>query len=60
MVVIKFCLIAEIDESWLWHRRMCHVNFDCMVKISSTQVERDLPKIVKPSNPICKECNLGM
>lgn len=23
----KSCLIAQIDESWLSHRRMCHVNF---------------------------------
>lgn len=55
----KRCLISEIDESWLWHRRMYHVNFDCMVRISSTQVVRDLPKIVKPTNLVCKECQMG-
>lgn len=55
----KVCLIAQIDESWLWHKRMCHVNFDCIVKISSTQAARDLPKIIKPHNPICRECQMG-
>lgn len=52
----KSCLIAQIVESWLWHRRMCHVNFDCMIRISSTQAVRDLPKIMKLANPVCKEC----
>lgn len=52
----KSCLIAQIDESWLWHRKMCHLNFDCMVKISSTQAVRDLPMLVKPTNLVCKEC----
>lgn len=55
----KTCLIAHIDESWLWHKRLCHVNFYCIVKISSTKVVRDLPKIVKPHNPVCKECQMG-
>lgn len=55
----KTCLIAHIDESWLWHKRLCHVNFDCMVKISTTKAVRDLPKIVKPQNTVCKECQFG-
>lgn len=55
----KTCLIAHIDESWLWHKRLCHVNFDCIVKIGSTKAVRDIPKIVKPLNPICKECQMG-
>lgn len=55
----KSCLIAQVDENWLWHIRMCHVNFDGMVKIGSTQTMRDLPNLIKPSNPVCKECQLG-
>ena len=22
------CLIAQVEESWLCHRRLCHVNFE--------------------------------
>ena len=55
----KSCLIAQVDESWLWHRRLCHFNFDNIVKITSTKVVRDLPKSVKPTNAICMECQLG-
>ena len=21
------CFIAQVEEIWLWHKRMCHVNF---------------------------------
>lgn len=52
----KSCFIAQIDESWLSHRRMCHVNFDCIIRISSNQVVRYFPKTVKPVNSVCKEC----
>jgi len=38
---------------------MCHINFDNIVKISATQAMRDLPKLVKPTNSMCKECQLG-
>ena len=55
----KSCLIAQVDESWLWHRRLCHVKFDNIIKISSTQLVRNLPKLIKPTNNICKECQLG-
>jgi len=47
------------DDSWLWHRRLGHINFDNLVKISKLGAVRNLPKIIKPSNPICKHCQLG-
>ena len=28
------CFIAQVEESWLWHRRLFHVNFDNLIKIS--------------------------
>ena len=47
-----------VNESWLWHRRLGHLNFDNLVKISK-EVVRDLPKIVKPLNSIFKHCQHG-
>jgi len=44
--------MTQINESWLWHRRLCHINFDSLVRISLVQVVRDLPKITKPINAI--------
>lgn len=51
--------ISQINKIWLWHRRMGHINFDSLVKINSTDVVRDLPKITKHINAICKECQFG-
>ena len=53
------CHLNLTDDSWLWHRRLGHINFDNLVKISKLGVVRNLPKIIKPSNPICKHCQLG-
>ena len=38
---------------------MGHINFDNTVKISNLEVVRNLPKITKPLNPICRHCQLG-
>jgi len=53
------CLIGKIDESWLWHKRMGHTNFDNLVKINKNQGMRGIPKITKPSCTICKYCEHG-
>ena len=53
------CLVAKVDNSWLWHRRFCHINFDNIVKFGSIFAVRDLPKIIKPTNVVCKECILA-
>jgi len=51
--------MGQINKSWLWHRTMSHMNFDNMVKISTKQAMRDRPKIFKPSNTLCKQCQHG-
>ena len=48
-----------VNESCLWHRRLGHINFDNLVKVSNLGVVRNLPNITKPSNPICRYCQLG-
>ena len=42
------CYLSMVDESWLWHKRLRHLNFDNLVKISKKETVRDLPKIVNP------------
>ena len=53
------CHMNLVDESWLWHRRLGHINFDNLVKFNNLGVVRNFPKITKPSNPICRHCQLG-
>ena len=53
------CLIAQIEESWLWHRRLCHVNFDNLVKIRKFNKVRGIPNIKKPQVGLCKNFQIG-
>jgi hypothetical protein len=53
------CCMGQIDQSWIWHKRMGHINVDNLVKISKKKDVRDIPLIVKPPYPICKHCQHG-
>jgi hypothetical protein len=53
------CCMSQIDESWLWHRRMGHIGFDNLIKVNKKEVVRDMPKIIKPSNSVCRHCQHG-
>lgn len=39
------CLVLQFDDVWLWHKRLCHVNFDNLVGISKMKRVRGLPKL---------------
>jgi hypothetical protein len=53
------CHINLVDESWLWNRRLAHINFDNLLKFNNFGVVRNFPKIIKPSNPMCRHYQLG-
>jgi hypothetical protein len=53
------CFMGQLDESWLWHKIMGHMNFENLVKICTNQALRDMPKITKPTTTICKQFQHG-
>ena len=53
------CLVAKVDNNWLWHRRFYHINFDNIVKISSMFAIRDFHTIIRTTNVVWKECILA-
>ena len=53
------CLIVNFDDVWLWHKRLCHVNFDKLISIINMKKVRGVPKPKNPDNVICKQCRLG-
>jgi hypothetical protein len=53
------CCLGKEDESWLWHRRMCHMHFDNLVKVNKREAVREMPQITKPTNTLCKHCQQG-
>ena len=48
------CHLRKHDESWLWHRRLGHLNFDHIIKLRTSGVVKYLPKISKPYDYVCK------
>ena len=53
------CFIAQVEEIWLWHKRLCHVNFDNLIKISKKKRLRGIPSLRKPDMGLCKNCQIG-
>lgn len=53
------CLLGQENEQWLWHKRLGHISFENLGKISSKKAIRDIPHISKPINSICASCQKG-
>jgi transposase InsO family protein len=53
------CCLGKENESWLWHRRMGHINFDNLVKINRKEAVKEMPEISKPTNTLCEHCLQG-
>ena len=53
------CLISHIEERWLWHKRLCHVNFDNLVKIRKHKRVRGIPSLRKLDMGLRKNCQIG-
>jgi hypothetical protein len=53
------CHLSKYDESWLWHRRLGHIKFDQLIKLKNLEAIKDLPRISKPQDSMCKPCQVG-
>ena len=53
------CLVVKFDDVLLWHKILCHVNFDNLVSINNMRKVRGFPKFKNPDNIMCKQCQLG-
>lgn len=51
--------MGKVDECWLWHMRLGHLNFDSLVKVSKRGYLRHIPQIIKPTNTFYDECQRG-
>ena len=53
------CLNACVkDETWLWHMRFKHVNFDSLKMMAQKEMLKGLPSIIHP-NQLCEGCLVG-
>jgi hypothetical protein len=53
------CHLSKYDEICLWHRRLGNLNFDHIIKLRNNGAVKDLSKISKSYNSICKPCQIG-
>ncbi|PRQ54204.1 putative GAG-pre-integrase domain-containing protein [Rosa chinensis] len=56
-VCMKVKTTSDILE--LWHQRLGHINFQDLVKLSSKEGVRGLPKLSGQTDIVCEGCKLG-
>ncbi|KAL6345648.1 hypothetical protein AAG906_017383 [Vitis piasezkii] len=47
------CGSSKVESINLWHRRLGHLNYRDLMKVAHNEVIKEIPKLGKPSNPIC-------
>nr|GEZ74138.1 retrovirus-related Pol polyprotein from transposon TNT 1-94 [Tanacetum cinerariifolium] len=57
----RLCLMAKASptQTWLWHRRLSHLNFDYINLLSKKDVVIGLPKLKYVKDQLCFSCELG-
>ncbi|GJZ52656.1 retrovirus-related pol polyprotein from transposon TNT 1-94 [Tanacetum coccineum] len=55
------CLLSKASKSksWLWHRRLNHLNFDTINDIAQKDLVRGLPRLKFEKDHLCSACQLG-
>ncbi|PKU84404.1 Retrovirus-related Pol polyprotein from transposon TNT 1-94 [Dendrobium catenatum] len=51
--------ILDLDDSWLWHRRLCHVSMKILRKVTRKDLVRGVPKLKFSKDHLCDACQLG-
>ena len=54
------CLVAGgTSDLWKWHRRLGHLSFDLLVRLSSMGLLQGLPKLKLEKDIVCHPCHHG-
>ncbi|GKC34069.1 retrovirus-related pol polyprotein from transposon TNT 1-94 [Tanacetum coccineum] len=57
----SICLLSKASKtkSWLWHRRLSHLNFGTLNKLAKDGLARGIPKLKFQKDHLCSACALG-
>ncbi|KAI3682224.1 hypothetical protein L2E82_50087 [Cichorium intybus] len=57
----SLCLLskANSDVSWLWHRRLAHLNFKDLNKLVAMDLVRGMPALKFDNDSLCSACEHG-
>jgi len=53
------CLLTRNDESWLWHRRLAHINIHHLNRLASKEIVVGLPKLKFERDKLCEAWQKG-
>nr|GEX97472.1 retrovirus-related Pol polyprotein from transposon TNT 1-94 [Tanacetum cinerariifolium] len=55
------CLLSKAskNKSWLWHRRLNHLNFGTINNLARKDLVRGLPRLKFEEDHLCSACQLG-
>ncbi|GJW91739.1 retrovirus-related pol polyprotein from transposon TNT 1-94 [Tanacetum coccineum] len=57
----SICLLSKASKSksWLWHRRLSHLNFGAINHLARHDLVRGLPKLKFKKDHLCSACAMG-
>ncbi|GKC58986.1 retrovirus-related pol polyprotein from transposon TNT 1-94, partial [Tanacetum coccineum] len=55
------CLLSKASKtkSWLWHRRLSHLNFGTINKLAKQGIVKGLPMLKYTKDHLCSTCQMG-
>ncbi|GKA76441.1 retrovirus-related pol polyprotein from transposon TNT 1-94 [Tanacetum coccineum] len=55
------CLLSKASntKSWLWHRRLSHLNFGTINQLAKQGLVKGLPKLKYTKDHLCSACQMG-
>ncbi|KAL8088888.1 hypothetical protein AgCh_038594 [Apium graveolens] len=55
------CLLSKAsqDESWLWHKKLSHLNFKIMNELVKKDLVRSIPQVEFTKDGLCDACQKG-
>jgi len=52
-------LLTKEDDTWLWHKRLCHIHMHHLNQLNRKQLVEGLPKLKFEKDRICEACQRG-
>ncbi|GJS20077.1 retrovirus-related pol polyprotein from transposon TNT 1-94 [Tanacetum coccineum] len=61
MASSSICLLSKATKtkSWIWHRRLSHLNFDAINHLARHGLVRGLPRLKFEKDHLCSACAMG-
>jgi hypothetical protein len=54
---VERCFLAgSSSELWKWHRKLCHLSFDLLSRLSKLNLVRGLPRLRLEKELVCASC----